>query len=456
MLQLIMKHICWVGKIYSSKNSRLFLVAAIVFALFDIIYTVDVIGYTPTLRFSDDNTMPLVRDPNLRVEEVVQGLELPTTMAFLDADNMLVLEKDKGTVQRIVDGQIMRKPAIDVNVATEVERCMCGIAVSKNNEDPQYVFLYFSEAISKDGGEAIGNRVYRYEILNDTLHEGKLILDLPALPGPRHNGGAIMLGPDNNSLFVPIGDVDGSFNPGGQFVRTLTQNYVNSSIVDGRSGILAVDLNGRPIQNKGILGDSYPLVLYYAYGLRNSFGMDFDPVTGNLWDTENGPAYADEINLVEPGFNSGYTPVQGIWSHGVNPSSNVTDWEIFSPIPGGLADFGGRGNYSTPEFIWIDPVGPTSIKFFHSEKLGIQYKDDIFVADVHNGRLYQFELNSDRTELKLSGSLEDKIANTTAELDGVIFGEGFGGITDLEVGPDGYLYVVSIGQGKIFRILPRS
>jgi hypothetical protein len=81
---------------------------------------------------------------------------------------------------------------------------------------------------------------------------------------------------------------------------------------------------------------------------------------------------------------------------------------------------------------------------------------DIFVADVHNGRLYQFELNSDRTELKLSGSLEDKIANTTAELDGVIFGQGFGGITDLEVVPDGYLYVVSIGQGKIFRILPRS
>ena len=130
MLQLIMKHVCWVGKIYSSKDSRLFVVAAIVIALFDIFYTVDVIGYTPTLRFSDDNTMPLVRDPNLRVEEVVQGLELPTTMAFLDADNMLVLEKDKGTVQRIVDGQIMRKPAIDVNVATEVERCSQRTALS--------------------------------------------------------------------------------------------------------------------------------------------------------------------------------------------------------------------------------------------------------------------------------------------------------------------------------------
>ena len=38
----------------------------------------------------------------------------------------------------------------------------------------------------------------------------------------------------------------------------------------------------------GIIGDSYPLNLYYAYGIRNSFGIDFDPVTGKLWETENG------------------------------------------------------------------------------------------------------------------------------------------------------------------------
>ena len=55
----------------------------------------------------------------------------------------------------------------------------------------------------------------------------------------------------------------------------------------------------------------------------------------------------------------------------------------------------------------------------------------------------------------LSGPLEDKIANTTSELKNVIFVEGFGAITDLEVGPDGYLYTYqSIGQGKIYRILP--
>jgi aldose sugar dehydrogenase len=436
-------------------SSSLFTAVIIVSFVFNCSSMIEVVGYSPVLRYSTDNKVPTIRDPSLAVEEVAQGLELPTSMAFLGKDDILVLEKNKGTVQRIVNAQTVYEPAIDVNVATEVERCMCGIAVSSDDNNTQRIFLYYTEADFQDGGEAVGNRVYKFELLNGSLVKKELILDLPAFPGPRHNGGAIILGRDNNSLFVPVGDVDGSFNPNGQFVRSLTQNYVNSSLVDGRSGILVVGLDGKPVNNQGILGEISPLNLYYAYGIRNSFGIDFDPVTGNLWDTENGPAYADEINIVKPGFNSGYTPVQGIWSHGVDPKTNISDWEVLSGIPQRLVDFDGRGNYSPPEFTWVDPVGVTAIKFYHSDKLGSQYEDDMFVADVHKGNIYRFQLDEDREELRLWGSLEDKIANTTSELKDVIFGEGFGGITDLEVGPDGYLYIVSIGQGKIFRIIPK-
>ena len=59
------------------------------------------------------------------------------------------------------------------------------------------------------------------------------------------------------------------------------------------------------MSSSGILGDETPLNLYYAYGVRNSFGINFDPITGNLWHTENGPGEGDEINFVESGFNSG-------------------------------------------------------------------------------------------------------------------------------------------------------
>ena len=80
----------------------------------------------------------------------------------------------------------------------------------------------------------------------------------------------------------------------------------------------------------------------------------------------------------------------------------------------------------------------------------------MFVGDINNGRIYHFGLNNNRTELALNGPLADKIANSTNELQDIIFGQGFGGITDIEVGPDGYLYIVSIDAGKIFRIVPHN
>jgi glucose/arabinose dehydrogenase len=90
----------------------------------------------------------------------------------------------------------------------------------------------------------------------------------------------------------------------------------------------------------------------------------------------------------------------------------------------------------------------------HSDKLGQQYQNDIFVGSIVTGNIYHFDLNQDRTQLVLTGDLEDKIAETreTGDQD-IIFGEGFAGISDLEVGPDGNLYVVSLGQGKIFRVV---
>src|SRR5215203_3747203 len=113
----------------------------------------------------EDEEQPSIKDPNLGVELVSDGLELPTSMAFLGPDDILVLEKEKGTVQRIVNGEMLLTPVLTVDVATEVERCMCGIAVSKRDSGTVYIFLYFTEAEDGSGGissEPAGNRLYRY------------------------------------------------------------------------------------------------------------------------------------------------------------------------------------------------------------------------------------------------------------------------------------------------------
>jgi aldose sugar dehydrogenase len=405
----------------------------------------------PDVNISIGDETANIRDPSLRVETVAEGLEFPTTMAFLGPDDFLVLEKEKGTVQRIVNGKMLSEPLLDVSVGTSQERCMCGIAVSTSTPGHIYVFLYFTETESADGEDVtegnnpIGNRLYRYELVNDKLTNPKLLLDLPSTPGPRHNGGAIVLGPDDN-LYIPIGDVDGTYQ--GEESETLTQNFPGGVEPDGRSGILRITQDGNPVLNGGIIGDEPPLNLYYAYGIRNSFGINFDPMTQNLWDTENGPGEGDEINLVEPGFNSGWAQVQGMSTS----SSNTNDQDF---TPSDLVDFDGKGTYSDPEFEWQQTLGPTSLIFLNSDKLGQQYQNDIFVGSIVTGNIYHFDLSEDRAQLILIGELEDKIAETreTGE-EQIVFGEGFAGVSDLEVGPDDYLYVVSLGQGKIFRIVP--
>ncbi len=397
---------------------------------------------------------PTINDPNLKAEVVIKGFHIPTSMAFLGPNDILVLEKNSGDVLRIVDGHLMKKPLLHVNAATAfAEWGLLGIAISKQTkiagndntgQGPTYVFLYYTKPTT-DPKVSAGNHIYRYELVNDQLTNPVDLLNLPSnsldpLVESNHNGGKVLIGPDNN-VYTVIGDV-GTHN--GQ-----AQNNNNGKKLDGTSGVLRVTKDGQPV-TPDPLGNEDPTRVYYAYGVRNSFGIDFDPVTGNLWDTENGPTYGDEINLVKPGFNSGWSQVQGIW-------------QVNGPQPGPVAEnpsrdlinFGGKGIYRSPEFVWKQPVGPTALKFLNSDKLGKQYENTMFVGDVNTGNLYNFKLNEDRTGLLLSGPLEGKVANNPDDLKPVIFGHGFGTITDLEVGPDGFLYVLTI-DGTIYRILPAT
>ena len=406
---------------------------------------------------------PKVRDPKLNIELIANGIESPTGMAFVGSDDILVLEQVKGTVQRIVNGSMLEDPILDVNVNAEDERGLLGIAVSKNSSTEQtYVFLFYTEAEgTEDGGEPIANRLYRYELVDGKLANPSLLLDLPYQPGPAHNGGVVAIGPDNN-VYVAVGELTPTNYAQGDY-KFLSQNYENGDEPDGRGGILRITQDGQVVDGKGILGDEHPLDLYYAYGIRNGFGLDFDPVTGKLWDTENGPTWGDELNLVEPGFNSGWAKILGVWT--VNEMINeegsreINKGEISSSVSAGLINFNGKGQYSSPELTWDETIAPTAIAFLHSDKLGMQYENDMFIGTVKD-RLLHFKLDEpNRTELILNGTLSDRVADTVEDVESATFAEGLGIVTDVKVGPDGYLYIVTgarSSEGKIYRILPAA
>jgi aldose sugar dehydrogenase len=382
---------------------------------------------------------PSISVPNLTAELVLDGLSSPTSIAFLDENNILLLEKE-GSVRLISNGQLQPQPVLQLEgVESNNERGLLGIEVMDDK-----VFLYVTESGAQVEGIPtegdVRNRVYSYTWDGTSLTNPQLLLDLPAGPGTNHQGGKLKIGPDNQ-LYVIVGEMQRE----GQL-----QNIQNGPAPDDTGVILRVNpTDGSPSADNPFSSDpANPLSKYYAYGIRNSFGIEFDPVTRQLWDAENGEEVFDEINLVKPGFNSGWKQVMGpiAANPGVSESSLVN-------FPG--------SQYADPVFSWSESRGVTDIEFFNSTALGPSYENGIFVGDITSGTLFYFEPNTDRTGIALASDplLSDLIANNDEEISSVTFGTGFTGITDIETGPDGNLYILTFdrgaeGLGSLYRILP--
>jgi glucose/arabinose dehydrogenase len=365
---------------------------------------------------------PTLKDPNLQVESFVSGLASPTSMLFLDENNILVLEKD-GNVRLVGNGVLQDEPLVSLSVDNKNERGLLGV-----ERIGESIFLY---ATVRDG-EVI-NRIYKYSLgPGAELSNEEAFMDLPGTPATNHQGGKLAVSKDGY-----LYSVTGELQRNGK-----DQNIVDGPDPDFSGAILKTNPNdGSAAPNNPFQGDnpSDPINWYQAYGIRNSFGLGVDPVSGTLWDTENGEKSYDEINLVSPGFNSGWKLVMGpISDSGVDESDLVT-------IP--------NSNYKDPILSFVDSFGITDIEFLNSDKLGTEYSNNAFVGDLAYGNLYRFELNVERTDFNLDApGLDDRVVDNDEELDSILFAQGFAGITDIKTGPDGLLYVLSFDDGTIYRI----
>lgn len=397
---------------------------------------------------SNPSTLPQLKDQKLKVEQMAQDLQLPTSMAFVDETNILITQKGGTVILFSFANATQQTPLLKFNVSIASERGLLGVVLLNNSLSSNLTtdahntaaFFYLTEVGENE--ELLGNRIYRYQFNanSHSLSNGTLVLTLPALNGPNHNGGR-MIADNSGNLYAVIGDLNRN--------GTL-QNFANSSNgADDTSVILRINVDGSAAAGNPFLDLSgqdvkfQNMSRYYAYGIRNSFGMSIDPITGTLWDTENGPAGYDEINIVKPGFNSGWKMVIGPIER-----RNVTVSEMVN-LP--------NSSYADPVFSWRDTIGVTDIEFFTSSLLGDNYTNNIFVGDFNNGALYFFEVNENRSGLKFAhpGLYDDLVASNEGQVKAVLFGAGFGGgITDIETGPDGKLYVLTYA-GAIYRIGPR-
>ena len=337
------------------------------------------LSFTATPLVAAQSSGPIMLTPRLGIRTVLTGLTTPTTLAFLSASELLVLEKNTGKVQYILNGAFDHT-ALNLAVNMSSERGLLGIALDPEFENNHAVYLYWTctvpasgdpfapsqtecagtPQLGPDSGDLLavpllGNRVDRFIWDGTSLTFDHNLIQLrsfqsdggpvPAGQGdegqpPRgnHNGGVISFGQDGK-LYIFIGD-EGRRGQLQNLPCGPTATCPGPILPDDQFGgpgpddahltgvVLRLNPDGSaPSDNPfyaagaakgGEVGKNIQKI--FSYGHRNSFGLAVDPVSGSIWLQENGDDSFSELNRVEPGMNGGWIQIAG-------PASRIAEFK---------------------------------------------------------------------------------------------------------------------------------
>ncbi len=377
-----------------------------------------------------------VLDGALQIETYAEGFTSPGFFEFLPQQGVAV----ELFIGEILTGRILhyrdavfQGTACDFDVAGFFERGLLGIALHPGFPEVPFVYAYYTKSNTAGDTDqidgALENRVVRLSWNGSTLVEETVLLSLPV--GTNHNGGVLLFGPDD-MLYGSIGEA-------GSVVGQL-QNIPNGTPPNDTSIIFRLRADGTAPDDNPFFALGGAMQKVYAYGTRNVFGLDFDPVSDVLWDTDNGPADYDEINRVPAGMNGGWQQIMG---PDVRDPQGVGDLWM---VPGAV--------YVDPAFSFFESFGITTISFMRGSGIGAHYDGDAFVAAHNSMDIYHFEVSADRTTLVMPEvSVADRVSDTSTERDLFLWGTDMGVVTDIETGPDGALYILRIsGIPQIYRV----
>ena len=452
---------------------------------------------------------PQLLVPNLAVRTVVSGLAFPTSLAFLGPTDFLVLEKDTGKVQRVVDGAV-QATALDLAVNFASERGLLGIALHPEFPAVPWVYLYWTESTTGSDTDVLsetpllGNRVDRFVWNGSTLALDANVIRLRALQQDadqaergNHDGGVIRFGPDGK-LYIFIGDT-GRRGQLQNLVCGPTPDCPGPTVADDQFGgpepddahltgvILRLDEDGSTPEDNpffeaganigGAIGANIQKI--FSYGHRNSFGMAFDPSSGHLWLQENGDDSFTELNRIVPGMNGGWIQIMGPVDRLADFKAIETSQEI-DPVtnspyfglqqvrwpPTLIADTPQEAlsrlfmlpgaEYRDPELSWKFEVAPAGIGFITGRALGPQFDGDLILGSartfLENGFLFRVRLTGNRLSVAGPQVIENDNKWDGTGSQALLFGRNFGISTDVQTGPNGNLFVVSLSNGAVYEI----
>jgi glucose/arabinose dehydrogenase len=239
------------------------------------------------------------------VGTVATGITTPWGVAFLPDGQALVGERDTGRV-RLVGAGTNRVVGTVPGVVHNGEGGLLGLALSPRYATDQLLYAYLTTATD--------NRIVRMTYGPTGLGRPDVVLTgIPS--GSHHNGGRLAFGPDG-MLYASTGE---SGNP------DLSQDR---SSLGGK--ILRMTPDGRPAP-----GNPYAGSVVWSYGHRNVEGLAFD-ARGQLWATEFGASFRDELNRILPGHDYGWPMTEG-FTDAAGITGPVVEWPTDDAGPSGIA-----------------------------------------------------------------------------------------------------------------------
>jgi glucose/arabinose dehydrogenase len=277
------------------------------------------------------------------------------------------------------------------------ERGALGVALHPDYPRRPFAYVFVTRG---PGDRPLENQIVRLRDDDGRARRPRVIFRSPTTARSNHNGGRILFGPDG-MLYAVVGD-------GGADQGTA------QDLDDVRGKVLRMTPTG------GVPVDNPFGTLVFSYGLRNSFGFDFDPQTGDLWETENGPDCNDELNRIQPGANYAWGP-----SFDCGSAPPPLDTNADGPTPRVL-----------PLEFFTPTIAPTGLAFCDGCALGPAAEGTFFFGTAKGATLYQVSLNGSRDDI--------------AGIDPTI--RDAGRIVSVEVAPGGSIYFSDLA-GRIFRLV---
>ncbi len=382
------------------------------------------------LFFSSNRSSPAATVPTGFADQlIVSGLSQPSAFAFLPDGRILFTEQKTARIRMLVNGAVSTTDPITTIADVETggnEQGLLGIAIDPDWPARPYVYVYFDHA----GTSTIYISMFTAtgDLNDSTSHNLALgsrydiITDIPDAAG-NHNGGTLRFGPDG-MLYASLGeDADycfaqdsGSFK--GEILRLLVDSLPGGGA--GPASKSAITPPGNPFSG------SANAQLVWAYGLRNPFRFNIDPLTGNLYIADVGQTVYEEVNECAGGENFGWPFREGPASRvvaGCTEPGGFGNGSFFSPIA-----YYNRSGFTASIIsagLYRPVAGPNLYNF------PVEYDGDYFFIDYYQGFMRR---------IKKSGSVWGGAPDAPGQPDSANWGIGFVSGSDFQVGPDGASY----------------